>query len=556
MKYGAISIGIIGFFLILFGGFFVWPVSAQTPQTISIQDMTIVAFGDSITAGVGATAGNDYVSVLSRRLNHPVVNSGVSGDTTTTALGRLQSDVLSRQPDVVIVFLGGNDILSGVPRATMFDNLRAIIKGIQDNGAIAILVGIHNEVFNFDLESGFQSLATETGAMYVPNVLQGILGNSKLLTDPLHPNDAGHFLIAERIFPVLQQAINSFGVVDLSTTCAPDFSTAQSGESVNWKAYPIGGTGNYSYSWSGSDILTGTGPTANFSYQTAGTKTAQVTVTSGAETATAVCSPSVLVKEREPNGFCSVSVNSAFNGRYTINWGVHPSNITATTTTYEWTGTDGLTGSISSITHTYDTLGTKTGTVIVRPGEQSFTLMCQADVDVNLHPTGGESALGGACDPVVNGMTVTWNAYGFGGATSTPDIVWFDQDDLATSTNPVKVTYPTEGIKEASAAIRSGDETLILTCQAKISEPPRGGGCFIATAAFGTAMEPHVMVLRNFRDQSLLTNRIGKAFVNFYYTVSPPIADFIREHDSLRFLVRIGLSPIIFTLEHAGYQTS
>ncbi len=72
-----------------------------------------------------------------------------------------------------------------------------------------------------------------------------------------------------------------------------------------------------------------------------------------------------------------------------------------------------------------------------------------------------------------------------------------------------------------------------------------GGGCFIATAAYGSMMEPHVKILRNFRDRFLLHNSIGKGFVRLYYTYSPPIADFIAEHDSLRAMVRIGLLPIV-----------
>jgi len=72
-----------------------------------------------------------------------------------------------------------------------------------------------------------------------------------------------------------------------------------------------------------------------------------------------------------------------------------------------------------------------------------------------------------------------------------------------------------------------------------------GGGCFIATAAYGSYMEPHVMVLRDFRDRFLLTNSVGKAFVDLYYTYSPPVADFIANHDNLRAVVRWSLLPIV-----------
>lgn len=72
-----------------------------------------------------------------------------------------------------------------------------------------------------------------------------------------------------------------------------------------------------------------------------------------------------------------------------------------------------------------------------------------------------------------------------------------------------------------------------------------GSGCFIATAAYGSKMEPHVKLLRNFRDKCLLNNALGKAVIRAYYTYSPPIADFIAKHDNLKTIVRVGLLPVI-----------
>lgn len=103
-----------------------------------------------------------------------------------------------------------------------------------------------------------------------------------------------------------------------------------------------------------------------------------------------------------------------------------------------------------------------------------------------------------------------------------------------TSPATATVSFSTDGTIPVSAATSSGSS----------------GGCFIATAAYGSYLHPEVMTLRDFRDRYLLTNMPGRAFVALYYRLSPPIADFISEHESARFMIRILLVPIIFAVKH------
>ncbi|MEN6319736.1 MAG: choice-of-anchor D domain-containing protein, partial [Syntrophaceae bacterium] len=77
-----------------------------------------------------------------------------------------------------------------------------------------------------------------------------------------------------------------------------------------------------------------------------------------------------------------------------------------------------------------------------------------------------------------------------------------------------------------------------------------GGGCFIATAAYGTYLDHHVNVLRDFRDRYLLTNSLGKAFIHYYYGYSPPVADFIEKHENFRIAVRWALTPVVYCIEY------
>ena len=189
---------------VLFLGYVIFFHSTERgPERAGNQ--TIVCFGDSLTYGTGAGKGMDYPSQLSKLIGRPVVNAGVPGDTTARALRRLERDVLSKNPGLVLITLGGNDLKNGVARDTAFSNLKQIVESIQDNGSRVIIGGLKFPFRDRGYGKGYQELADETGAILIPDIFEGIMGNRKLMSDPIHPNDAGYKIIAQRFYEAMSQ---------------------------------------------------------------------------------------------------------------------------------------------------------------------------------------------------------------------------------------------------------------------------------------------------------------------------------------------------------------
>ncbi len=164
------------------------------------KNSTIVAFGDSLVLGVGSTESNDFVSLLSKKTGRPIVNLGVSGNTTAQGLERID-EVISKDPGTVIVVLGGNDYLRKLPQEETFNNLRKIITTLQSKGIMVVLLGVRGGLLVDKFNSDFKSLAKETGVVFVPNVLDGLIGDSRYMTsDGIHPNDLGYQKIAEKVY--------------------------------------------------------------------------------------------------------------------------------------------------------------------------------------------------------------------------------------------------------------------------------------------------------------------------------------------------------------------
>lgn len=188
--------------VILISGYWIFVSPPQVKEGTIPYD-TIICFGDSLTSGTGADAGLNYPSQLSEMIVKPVINAGVPGDTTARALKRLQRDVLARSPDMVLITLGGNDLKNGVAKDIAFKNLKRIIESIQGQGARVIIGGLKFPLRDRGYARGYKDLADQTGAVLIPDILKDIMGNRKLMSDPIHPNGDGYKIIAERFLEAM-----------------------------------------------------------------------------------------------------------------------------------------------------------------------------------------------------------------------------------------------------------------------------------------------------------------------------------------------------------------
>jgi acyl-CoA thioesterase-1 len=176
-------------------------------RDVAGSEVRLVAFGDSLVAGTGSTDGG-FVPLLAERINQPIENLGVPGNTTADALARIDA-ALAERPDIAIILLGGNDYFQGVPRTETGTNLGRIIDAFRGVGARVLLIGLSTPGGSTTDTAFFASLAEAHGAELVPDALAGIYGNPALMSrDGVHPNDQGYARLAERIYPVLRKLIN------------------------------------------------------------------------------------------------------------------------------------------------------------------------------------------------------------------------------------------------------------------------------------------------------------------------------------------------------------
>jgi acyl-CoA thioesterase-1 len=191
----------------LFLGWFFFKNEEVPAAQVVIPSGPIVVFGDSITTGYGVAEGKDYVSPLEAQIGEPIIRYAKNGETTETALTSLE-EVVAEKPKLVVVFLGGNDVLRRIPSSETFANLEKIVSSIKSTGAQVILVGVPGGILGDPYAKLFEELAERYDAEYVPEFLSRLLRNREYMHDSIHPNEKGHLEIAEKLRKPLEAQLD------------------------------------------------------------------------------------------------------------------------------------------------------------------------------------------------------------------------------------------------------------------------------------------------------------------------------------------------------------
>jgi len=185
-----------------------------SPAQASAEKPVILVLGDSISAAWGLNTDEGWVALLQDRLHEKsykadVVNASVSGDTSRTALNRLDDALRQHNPSIVIVALGGNDGLRGLPFSEIEKSLSTIIKKSQKSGAAVLLAGIrlppnYGAFYNSRFAALFESLAQKHKVPLVPKILDRVADDPELMQDDrTHPTAEGQKQVLENVWVYL-----------------------------------------------------------------------------------------------------------------------------------------------------------------------------------------------------------------------------------------------------------------------------------------------------------------------------------------------------------------
>jgi acyl-CoA thioesterase-1 len=181
-------------------------------------ERTLLVFGDSLSAAYGLRADQGWVAQLQQRLasqgyGYRVVNASVTGETTSGGRGRIERALAQHRPAIVLLELGGNDALRGLPVRETQANLKAMIDASKRAGSKVLLLGIHippnyGAVYTQSIDSMYAALAADTKVPWVPFILEGFaLDPHYMQADGIHPNAAGQPKVLDNIWPALSRML-------------------------------------------------------------------------------------------------------------------------------------------------------------------------------------------------------------------------------------------------------------------------------------------------------------------------------------------------------------
>ena len=187
---------------------------ADSPSPNRIDESLLVAFGDSLTAGLGVSATEAYPAVLERKIKaagyrYRVINAGVSGETTAGGLQRVNW-ILKSRPDIVILELGANDGLRGLDVKQTEKNLSMIIEQLQSKDVRVVLAGMklppnYGETYTAAFEKIYPTLAGRYHLTLIPFFLEGVAAQSALnQADGIHPTREGYQIIVDKLWPFVE----------------------------------------------------------------------------------------------------------------------------------------------------------------------------------------------------------------------------------------------------------------------------------------------------------------------------------------------------------------
>ncbi|MFG6487077.1 arylesterase [Roseateles sp. BYS78W] len=182
------------------------------------QEPVVLVVGDSLSAEYGLKAGDGWVALLQKRLAeqkkpYRVVNASISGDTTAGGRSRLPTALRTHKPAVVVIELGGNDALRGLPLASTRDNLMAMAKAAQEAGAKVVVVGMqvppnYGAAYGREFEGLFADVAKQAKTGLVPFLLKGVADRADAMDwfqpDRIHPLAKAHPQMLDNVWPALK----------------------------------------------------------------------------------------------------------------------------------------------------------------------------------------------------------------------------------------------------------------------------------------------------------------------------------------------------------------